>query len=160
MTTLAGSVKSVETALDLAIRLEMAGKAFYENAKAGTADEKLKKLLNFLIEQEVTHMERYKQLYERATGETVYQEALFGEYGMYMDLLVADVSEKLAYNPSLSTADVLDIAIGFEKNSLLFFNEIQTLFSGQEAETVNDLCREEKKHIQLLLSLKRELEGK
>lgn len=157
MTTLAGSIKSIETALDLAVHLEMTGKAFYENAKAGTADEKLKKLLTFLIEQEAVHMERYKKLSEQVTGQPAYQEALFGEYSMYIELLVADISGKLVYNTRYTTEDVLNAAIGFEKGTLLFFHEIQALFSGKEAKVVEDLCREEKNHIELLLTYKQEL---
>ena len=157
MTTLAGSIKSIETALDIAIHLEMTGKAFYKNAQAGTTDEKLKKLLTFLVEQEAVHMERYKQLSERVTGQTVYQEALFGEYSMYIDLLVADISGKLVHDASLSAKDVINMALGFEKDTLLFFNELKALFSGKDEEVVDDMCREEKNHIQLLLSYKREL---
>lgn len=157
MTVLAGTIKSIETALDLAIHLEMAGKAFYENAKAGITDEKLKELLTFLIGQELLHIERYKRLSGRITGETDYQEALFGEYSMYIDLLVADISGKLVYNPSLSVDDVLNMALGFEKDTLLFFNEIRMLFSGEEAAVVDDLCRQEKNHIKVLLSYKQEL---
>jgi rubrerythrin len=157
MMTLAGTIKSVETALDLAIHLEMAGKTFYENAKSGATDEKLRMLFSFLIEQELVHMERYKQLSERTTGKTVYQEALFGEYSRYIELLVGDISGKLTYDASLSMKDVLDMALGFEKDTLLFLYEIQALFSGNDATVVDDLCKEEKNHIQLLLSYKQKL---
>lgn len=154
MVTLAGSIKSIETALDLAIHLEMTGKTFYENAKADATDEKLRALLTFLIEQEQMHMERYKQLAERVTGETTYQETLFGEYSTYIDLLVAEISGTLVYDASLSIEDVLSVALGFEKHTLLFFHEIRALFSGEDAAVVDDLCREEENHIQLLLSYK------
>jgi rubrerythrin len=155
MTSFAATLKSIDTALDLAVHLEMNGKAFYEKAMAAASDEKLKSLLSFLISQEQAHMDRYKRLAGQVTGQEAYQEELFGEYSMYIDLLVEEVAGKLEYRPGLSTAEVLDMAIGFEKDTLLFFNEVKSLFTGQAAETVDGICREEKKHVALLLAYKK-----
>lgn len=131
MTMLAGTIKSIETALDHAIHLEMTGKAFYENAKAGTTDEKLRKLFPFLIEQEQVHVARYKQLFERTTGKTTYQEALFGEYSAYIDLLLGDISGKLVHNDSLSVEDVLNMALGLKKIPCCFSTKYKRFLAGR-----------------------------
>lgn len=155
MTTLAGSLKSIETVLDLAIHLEKAGKAFYEKAGIASPDEKTKSLFSFLMGQEHAHMEQYKRLSQRATGQDTYQETLFGEYAMYIDLLMEEVTGKLEYAAFHSIRDVIDMAVAFEKDTLLYFNEIKSLFTGEAVETVDEICREEKKHIELLLALKK-----
>lgn len=155
MTSLSGSIKSIEIVLDLAIHLEKTGKAFYEEVRAAVSDEKLKSLLLLLISQEAAHMEQYGRLVRQATGQPAYQDTLFGEYGMYIDLLVEEVTGRLRFAASLSPREVIDMAVAFEKDTLLFYNEIKMLFDGQDRETVAKICREEKKHIEMLLTFKK-----
>ena len=159
MTTLSGTIKSLETVIDLSIHLELAGKAFYEAATDGTHGE-LKLLLTSLAEQEGRHAAIYKQLYERMTGETGYSETLVGEYGMYIDLLVLDVTEKLVYSSGLTPDRVVDMALRFEKDTLLYFMEIKALFAGEEAQAVETICGEERQHIQRLMQYQAGMSGK
>ncbi len=152
MKTLGSTIRSVETVLDVAIHLEMAGQAFYEAALGTVTDAPLGQILAFLAEQEKKHFEFYKDLAEKMAGSDPYQEALFGEYGMYIDLLVRDVTGGLSFDPAMGPRQIVDMAVRFEKDTLLFFSEIRPIFDAKDQEAVMAIMQEERRHIRMLLA--------
>ena len=65
--------------------------------------------------------------------------------------MIKEIAEDLVFEEMLSQEDLIRRALQFEKNTLLYFTEVKSLFRGKAGALVDAVCREEKKHIQQLL---------
>lgn len=154
MTDIFKTIKSVETAIDLAIALEQYGRDYYRNLKKVVRDPGLVDLFSFLSAEEEKHLGIYRQLLDRIEKGAFQQVELVGEYGRYIDMLTAEISKTLEINENMTLADAIDSAIDFEKNTLLIFYEIKDLFKGDDEKVVRMICSEEKSHIVKILEYK------
>ena len=150
------SITSIETVLDLAVWLEKHGQAFYERARDRSHDPALQKLFSDLAFEESKHCAIYTDLYQLYTGRSAEGEKLLGEYGKFIELLIREIAQDLEYEEALSQAGFIKRALQFEKNTLLYLNEVKPLFRGKAGSLIDAICREEKKHIQQLIE-RREL---
>lgn len=154
MTNLFKSVKSVETAIDLAIALEQYGRDYYRNLKGVVQDPGMMDLFSFLSAEEEKHLGIYRQLLDRISKGAFQQVEYVGEYGRYIDMLAAEISKSLEIDEKMTLADAIDSAIDFERNTLLVFYEIKELFTGDDEKVIRVICNEEKSHIVKILEYK------
>ena len=154
MTTIFKSVKSAETAVDLAIALEQYGRDYYRNLKKIVQDPGMKDLLSFLSAEEEKHLGIYRQLLDRISHEAFQQVEHVGEYGRYIDMLTAEISRSMEVDERMSLADAIESTIDFERNTLLVFYEIKELFTGDDEKVIRGICNEEKSHIVKILEYK------
>jgi len=145
------SITSIETVLDLAVWLEKHGQAFYENARDRSDDPALQKLFSELAIEERKHCAIYTDLYQLYTGKSAEKEKLLGEYGRFIELLIREIVRDLELEDLSSQAVLIDRALQFEKNTLLYFLEVKPLFRGKAGVLIEAICREEKRHIQQLI---------
>lgn len=145
------SITSLESVLDLAVWLEKHGQDFYERARDATADAGLKETFSTLAAEEQKHCAIYTDLYEIYTGKSAEGEELLGEYGHFIQLLIKEISDSLQAEEMLSPKELVERALKFEKNTLIFFTEVKPLFRGKAGAVIDAVCREEKRHIQQLL---------
>jgi rubrerythrin len=145
------TIKSVETAVDLAIALEQYGRDFYRNLKRVVQDPRLMDLFSFLAAEEEKHLGIYRQLLDRVKKGAFQQVELVGEYGRYIDLLTAEISKCLEIDEDMTAADAIESAISFERDTLLVFYAIRDLFKGDDERVINVICNEEKSHIEKIL---------
>lgn len=150
------SITSLESVLDLAVWLEKHGQAFYENARDTATEPGLKETFALLAAEEKKHCAMYTDLYELYTGKSAEGEELLGEYGKFIQLLIKEITSSLEITDVLSQEELIDRALQFEKNTLLYFAEVKPLFRGKAGALIEAVCREEKRHIQQLLE-RREL---
>ena len=150
------SITSLESVLDLAVWLEKHGQAFYENAQDAATDPGLKELFATLAAEEKKHCAIYTDLYELYTGKTAEGEDLLGEYGNFIQLLIKEITHVLEFDGVVTPEELIDRALQFEKNTLLYFSEVKPLFRGKAGALIEAVCREEKRHIQQLME-RREL---
>ena len=145
-------ITSLETALDLAVWLEKHVQAFYERA-AVTADADLKELFTGLAEEERQHGIVCQRLYTAATGKDPRQEQLLGEYGQFINLLRRELTRTLTSEVPTTRADLMARVLQFEKDTLLYFEEIKTLFGPGPHPELDAICAEEKRHIARIMAL-------
>jgi rubrerythrin len=158
MFDLIDSIKTIESVIDVAIWLEKRGKEFYENAVLSVRDnDEIKSMLLFLIEQEQEHEAMYKTLSKKITGESASQDELFGEYGMFIRLLVSEISDSLKFESSMTLDQLIRTAIQFEKDTLLYFHEIKKLFKEKDLIPIQTICDEERNHIRLLMDVRKSI---
>ena len=150
------SITSLESVLDLAVWLEKHGQAFYEDARDAVTDPGLKETFSTLAAEEKKHCAIYTDLYELYTGKSAEGDELLGEYGNFIRLLIKEISQFLEFDGVLTQEELIDRALQFEKDTLLYFNEVKPLFRGKAGALIEAVCREEKRHIQQLLE-RREL---
>ncbi|MBF0230984.1 MAG: ferritin family protein [Desulfamplus sp.] len=149
----------------VAIRIEENGAAFYRKAASLQKEEENQKFLNQLAKMEDNHKTSFermkKELSEMEKGSTVFDPQ--EELGLYLTAMAdthggegdPKVADSLTENQPMK--DILNIAIGLEKESILFYLGIKNLLPpkyGQDK--IDDIIKEEQRHIaQLNTFLKR-----
>ncbi len=153
------SITSLESVLDLAVWLEKHGQDFYERASLETDDAGLKETFSALAEEERKHCAIYTDLYEMYTGKSAEGEALLGEYGKSIQLLIKEITDSLEFKGVQSQEELIGRALQFEKNTLLYFAKVKPLFRGKAGALIDAVCREEKRHIQRLMECRELMRG-
>lgn len=159
MTTANQSITTLESVLDLAIELERTGVAFYERGRSATSDPGVEELFGWLGNEEKKHEAVYRQYYERFTGQTAETTELLGEYGHFIRLMRREIAVHLQPLNGSSAVALLDMALRFEKDTLLYFHEISALFPAGDRAPILAICNEERRHIRALLELRRQHEN-
>lgn len=154
---------SINEVLEMAIQIEKSGYQFYLKSKEKTNDEKLKELFNFLATEELRHMETFNGIKNKlkTTPYTLpynweeaqlYLKAITDSHFFKGEDKVLNLMEKTKHEKEL-----IDLAIAFEKETLIFYYEILNLVGEEEKSTVLKLIQEEKNHIKKLETLKEEI---
>jgi len=142
------TITSIEAAVDVAIRIEQAGRDFYAKAREAARDPRCRTLFSFLAAEEEKHLGAYRAMMETVTGGVFQQDVLVGEYGMYIEMLGREITGGLALTEGLPLEDTLDMAVTLEKNTLLFYNELARLAKDEALRNgVENIIREEQNHL-------------
>ena len=155
---MSGNILAPDEVLKLAIEIENNGKEFYESMAIKVKEEDLKKLLDFLAQEEEKHRKIFEEMLENL-GETEIVEAYSGEYQAYMKALSDEcvftqkiLKEKIERgfeNPE----QLLDFALRVEKDSIILYTEMkQHVLRNQSA--LDKIIEEERKHFIMLSELK------
>lgn len=143
---------SVREVIEQAVQTEKLGHQFYTTmAKRFEENEGMKKLFETLAVKELRHAKTFSELKE-ITGD----EELEGweEVSPYLRAIVESefFLGKEKSLPSLEhvkkAADAVNFAIGFEKETLLYFYAIRDMI--KEKEIVDEIINEERSHIMWL----------
>ena len=149
----------------IGIDIEKNGKRFYERAMDLVDDPDVKALLASLAQDEVAHLKTFTdlkaQLPKAATEDTVWDPE--HEMNRYLQMMAdmhvfrsdLDVEERLSRAENVE--DALNLAIQFEKDSIIFFLTMQDATEEKKgSEFVGQLVCDEKDHLRRLsLELRR-----
>lgn len=149
--------------LDMAVRIEENGVKFYNDACRASASEAIKQLFKVLAEEESHHIKVFLDL-KKTLGESGAPEG-FDPYAdeatQYLRALAdtevfttPDGGGKLA-GKMHNENEVLETAIGMEKDSLLFYYEMQRMIREQDRHVLESLIGQEKEHLQKLYNLQK-----
>jgi rubrerythrin len=152
---------SVHEVIELAIQTERVGYQFYTEMAEKFVDNKdLVPLFKTLAAKELLHEKAYTDL-KNMIGETDAEIEGYEELSQYMRAIV-ESEFFLGQNKSLpslnsiqSEKDAVACALGFEKETLLFFVGLRDVV--KEKEIVDEIIAEEKRHIVWLDALIRKL---
>lgn len=144
--------------IEIAMRLEQRGEEFYRAAAARATTASIQSLFTDLAQQEVQHLRAYALL-----GQGVVELALspeqWEEFQAYTNALL---QQSLFAKPEGALAQVaqamgereaVQAALGFEKETLLFFHELREAVRGAGKQVVTQIIEEERRHIQRLSAL-------
>jgi rubrerythrin len=148
---------SVSEIIEQAVQTEKLGYAFYTDmARRFEENNALKKLFGTLALKEQKHEKVFSQLKEK-TG--VEEPEGWEEASMYLRAIV-ESELFLGKNKSLHSLkhvknerDAVNLAIGFEKEALLYFHGLRDIVEDKTA--LDTIIHEEKSHIRELSELKR-----
>jgi rubrerythrin len=137
------------------VRLEERGEEFYTTAaeKASAAD--VQTLFEELAVQEQYHRRAFQQM-GRGVVELALSPEQWGEFQAYTGALLRQSffdKPKGALSQTvgdMSKQEALQAALGFEKETLLFFHELRNVVKGPAQQTVDRIVEEERQHIQRL----------
>lgn len=153
--------KSTEI-LRIAVQIEKNGESFYNAVKEKVHDPKAKELLEYLAKEESQHIVDFENIFKNVSiNESA--ESYTGEFEDYMNILLEDnIFVKNTIDSVVANIknhiDAIDTAIRFEKDSLLFFNELKKIVSNIDTKNLDALISEEHRHIVRLSKVKKEIE--
>jgi len=141
---------------ELAMELEKSGEAFYRAVAVKMDDPDVRALFGDLAEQEATHYKVFQELARSIREQPFMTDE---EWDMYQDYLDATVHSAFfeGADKALSAAgevkdkeQALRMAIGFEKETMLFFHDLYEKVPEGGKGTVERVIAEERRHVQRL----------
>jgi len=148
--------------LEIAMGIERNGMAFYQALADKTGKRDVKDTYNYLAGEEKKHLDTFQGMSD-SLGQVKPTETYTDEYMLYLKSLVdntvfSNVTEaQQKADKVVNETEALDIGIQAEKDSILFYSELQSLVRERDREVVLNTLDEEKKHLRQLSELKRKL---
>jgi len=148
--------------IDVAINIERRGIAFYDIMAKSTDNPMARDVFQHLADMERQHIQLFQSMLDEADK---YQpsEAYAEEYAGYLQALVdsAVFTDEVIASELASKADsdieALELAIGAERDSILFYYEMRDIMPQRAHPTVTKIIAEEKSHLRQLSELKKML---
>ena len=152
----AGAFSAAEM-LDIAIQLEQNGQIYYLEAAKRAVDEDAQHLLELLAHEEQRHEQIFRDM-RPAEKEHRPAEEYPGQKSEYVQALL---EEKLIPSQEIldkvlalgSDQEILDFALGFEKDTILFYYEMRHLLGEAQHPIMGEIIAQEKTHVERLLRL-------
>ena len=154
---------SARELINIAVNIEKRGIAFYDVMTRSTENPATREIFQRLVEMEREHI----RIFEAMLGEAdKYQtvETSTGEHEAYLQTLAdsAVFTDEMVTSELATQADTdiqaLELAIGAEKDSILFYYEMKETMLGPSEPLVDKIITEEKSHLRLLTAAKKRLE--
>ncbi|MGO9380475.1 MAG: ferritin family protein [Dissulfurispiraceae bacterium] len=154
-----GVLFEVKEVLDFAVYIEQNGYEFYSEASKKFNDRNIVALFDYLALEEMKHEKLFKDLAKSADKFDA-EESYEGEFNAYMKEFCA--SHSLANRDTLRTTldnlktfeDVLDQALSFEKDSVVFFSELKYMAVFDREQVIETVIKEELDHLRKLLKFR------
>jgi len=144
--------------IEIAVRLEDSGEAFYHAAAARAASAAVKALFEDLALQEQAHRQTFQRM-GRDLVELVLTDEQWDQFQAYTGALLRSsffAGPDSALNLAARAPDersALQAALDFEKEAMLFFHELQGAVKGADRQAVERIIQEEKQHVQRLAGM-------
>jgi len=136
--------------VDIAIQTEQTGTAFYTAAARSTEDPQIHALCEWLADQEKAHERAFRmmrdELGDTGDGEWPEHRHEFIKH-LLSSRFVPDPADVDDVVDGMTPGGILNFALHFEKDTVLFLYEMRDMVSESERAHVNALIEEEKKHI-------------
>lgn len=146
-------------ALGMAMAIEKHGEAFYEAAAEKTDDAELKALFEDLADKEQAHYQAFENMLEDVEPAPALQDEAVHEYQAYLEVALdhaifagPDKAIRMAEEAEDREA-ALRAAMGFEKDTMLFYYDLREMVDEADRETVSNIIREEKTHLRRLAKM-------
>ena len=146
--------------VEMAVEIEKNGRDFYNKVAASSNNKDVKKIFEHLSSQEERHIKIFEDMlfavkkYEPVEAYTdeyfsyikaLSEEHVFTKKGKGSEIVMTIKDEKQA----------IELGIGFEKDSILFYHEMKNFVPETERSIIENLLKEEQRHLKKLSLLKR-----
>lgn len=150
---------SAREVVEAAVEKERKRREFYAKVFGLSTNRDMKTLFRFLMEEEDRHVAAFEQIRDKLSVET-HSAEYDDDMQAYMDSVIddrlySDMDSKEFVQKAIQTKDVFRLAIGFEKDAILYFMEFLPYLTESDRKIVSGLIEEEKGHIRKLAELKR-----
>jgi len=148
-------IKSIS---DLAVQIEESGIRFYHNMASEAKDQKVKKVCEFLADQEIEHVKAFRKIGEQLpVKDTI--DTLTGPMENNIKSLI-DIFKKSALDleayskKSLTTRESIDVAIQLEEKAIKMYEKMSAILMDDVKDVIDNIIDEEKTHLQMLINVK------
>lgn len=147
--------------IEVAVQIERNGLAFYRSLAGSMKHEDVKNLFNHLADEEEKHIKSFQSIYKSFED---YKPAITDEEEYYdyirmlaeMNVFTKKEGIDEVINKVKDKKDALDMAIRFEKESIIFFVEVKGFVREAQRDAVEELVHQEQKHLRKLFLLTRD----
>lgn len=148
--------------LEVAVGIERNGMAFYQALADKTGNRDVKDIYDHLAGEEKKHLDTFQGMSD-SLGQAKPPETYTEEYMLYLKSLVdstvfSDVAEaQQKAGRVFDKIEAIDTGIQAEKDSILFYAELQNLVRERDCKVVLNILDEEKQHLRQLSQLRTRL---
>lgn len=149
--------------IEMAIKIEEMGQKFYAHTAKKTKSKPLSELFRFLANEEEKHTKIFRNLYRTISESPQSLPYNFDDVQLYLKA-ITDSKFFLGSNKALSYITkvkipqrLLDYALAFEKETMLFYLEISNLVREKNKKLVDKIITQEKEHIRKLSAMKKKI---
>lgn len=147
--------------IEMAIKTEESGQKFYANTAKKTKSKQLSELFLFLAGEEEKHAKIFKNLYDTINESPQSLPYNFDEIQQYLKAIIDSIfflSGSSSYVAKLKSSQaLLDFALTFEKDTILFYLEISNFVKEKDKKLVDKIIACEKEHIRKLSAIKEKI---
>lgn len=154
-----GNIFAGSEIVEIGIQIEKNGRDFYNTLGKQSKNSAASGIFKFLAAEEEKHILAFQKVlasvekYEPA-------ESYPGEYFAYMSALAGqyvftqkDKGEEIAKKIK-SDKEAVDMGIGFEKDSIIFYEGMKKVVPEYDQETIDELIIQEQSHLAKLMNLR------
>ena len=155
-----GNIFSGSEIVEMAVQIEKNGRDFYKSMAEFSKDKNTKEVFEHLAGQEERHIKIFEDMLS-AVKKYEPAKAYTDEYFSYIKALSDEhifTKNKKGKEIAATVKDekeAVDMSIGFEKDSILFYHEMMNFVPESERGMISNLLKEEQKHLRKLVLLKR-----
>jgi len=160
-----GYLMNVSEVLEFAVYIEQNGYQFYVESLKKFPEPNIVELFQYLADEEFKHEQLFKKMLAEA-GKFTPTETYDGEYQAYMREFckshsLADRDASKAKIKAVSSLEgALEMAVAFEKDSIVFFTQLKDLVGGEQRSPVDRIIHEEMLHLRRIFEFREQLNKK
>lgn len=154
-----GDIFAGKEIVEIGIQIEKNGRDFYNTLLKQSKEIKTQELFKFLATEEEKHIKAFQKILEQTTKYEA-QGLDSDDYFAYMNALAsehiftkANTGESVAKSIK-SDKEAIERAIGFEKDSIIFYEGMKSVVPDYDKKTVNALIIQEQDHLRRLTRMK------
>ena len=151
------TIFSAREIAEAAVEKEKKRKEFYNSVSELSTNADMKALFKMLTEEEDRHVAAFSQIRDSLPVESQlpeYNEDMVAYMDSVIDdRLYADIDSRAFIQNAITNKDVFRLAIGFEKDAILYFREFLPFLTESDRKIVEELIEQEKGHIRMLAAL-------
>lgn len=159
-----GNIFAGSEIVELGIQIEKNGRDFYNTLASQSKNSKAQDMFKFLAGEEEKHILVFQKILN-SVEKYEPPESYPGEYFAYMNMLAGnyvftrkDQGRSLAKKIKTDNG-AIDTGIGFEKDSIVFYEGMKKVVPEYDLKIVDGLIRQEESHLKMLSDLKKNLAG-
>jgi rubrerythrin len=152
---------NVAEIVDIAIYMEQKGYEFYTESAKKFDNLKLVQLFHLLAQEELEHekifkgmKEKIKKTASREIKDKDNQASMKDYLKNFVFGINKSVKEKVGTIKTME--DALNVALGFERDSVVFYSTLKKYVDKKHAAAVGDIVQEESRHVLMLSKFKSE----
>ncbi len=145
--------------VEIGIQIEKNGRDFYNTLLRKSKDLKAQELFKFLATEEEKHIKTFQKILEK-TNKFETQGLDSDDYFAYMNALASEHvftkanTGELVAKSIKSDQEAIEMAIGFEKDSIIYYEGVKKVVSDYDIKTVDALIIQEQDHLRRLIKMK------
>lgn len=157
-----GNIFAASEIVEIGIQIEKNGRDFYNTLTKQSKNASAQKIFEYLAGEEKKHIVVFQKILDSAQK---YEpaESYPGEYFAYMNALASeyvftqkDKGKQIAQKIK-SDNEAVDMGIGFEKGSIIFYEGMKKVVPQYDLRVVEQLIQQEQNHLKQLIDLKNAL---
>ncbi|MDD4900410.1 MAG: ferritin family protein [Candidatus Omnitrophica bacterium] len=157
-----GNIFSGSEIVEIGIQIEKNGRDFYQTLIGKIKSLKAKEVFEFLVKEEEKHIKVFQGILD-SLDKYDPPESFPGEYFAYMKALANEYiftqkdTGKLIAQKVSSDKQALDMGIGFEKDSIIFYGGMKKTVPEYDLKVLDSLIDQEQQHLRMLSELREEV---